>query len=307
VVELFNQSATTTAYEAPADSGHYRCVGFQTLREECVGFQRSVDTARRLCKNSSSYANDAVTQHWHKSAGLGLFCHLSFSSLAAFKKMPVVSTSELIPAPHIQPKYVCKCVYVSVLMKNERRERNHVWSCEILPGQSPDQSAWVHVRVFDRRGGGCVSKRRMNLCACVWMPLWVSWKLCSPIIAAFTSTLIFCALCDFALFANHLHILGTNRLRIFICAYESLFVGSYRATFHACTFEWLIGCFSIVEKINFFLWSPLWVGRRLGCAHCKHNILILKEVRGNSVLLARQWHGGGKRRENKRKNNCRRE
>ncbi len=171
MVELFNQSATTTAYEAPANSEHYRCVGFQTLREECVGFQRSVDTARRLCKNSSSYANDAVTQHLHKSAGLGLFSHLSFSSLAASKIMPVVSTSELIPAPHIQPKHVWKCVYVSVLMKNERRERNHVWSCEILQGQSPDPSACVHVCVFDRRGGGgCVRKWRINLWACVWMP-----------------------------------------------------------------------------------------------------------------------------------------
>jgi hypothetical protein len=114
----------------------------------------------------------------------------------------------------------------------------------------------------------------------------VSWKLCSPIFAAFTSTLIFCALCDFALFANHLHILGTNRLRICVCAYKSLFVGSYRATFHACTFDWLIGCFSIVEKSNLFLWSPLWVGCRLGCAHCKHNILILKEVRKWALSLA---------------------
>ena len=116
----------------------------------------------------------------------------------------------------------------------------------------------------------------------------VSWKLCSPIIAAFTSTLIFCALCDFALFANHLHILGTNRLCIFVCAYESLFVGTYRAAFHACTFDWLIGCFSIVEKSNFFLWSPLWVGCRLGRAHCKDNIWILKEGRKRAFSLAGQ-------------------
>jgi len=222
----------------------------------------------------------------------------------------MVSTSELIQAPHAQHMY--GIVYVSVFMKNERSEKNLLWSCEILQAQSPDPLACENVCAYligeEKEAEEIWIRKWMreqvkNIdIVRVWFDalVSVSWKLCSPIIAAFTSTLIFCALCDFARVANHLHIFGTNRLRIFVCANKCLLVGTHRATFHACTFDWLIGFFSIVEKSNFFLWSPLCLGCRLGCAHCKHTILILKEVRKRSFSLAgaRQWNAG-KGREKK--------